>query len=113
LKNEGEEKIIARHEVLANLEDFIKTASRNLKDKGAIYMVNRSERLADCLEFLRKYRLEPKEIRFVCSKIGEAPVLILIKAVKYGNKFLKVRDPLVIYNNDGGYTDEVLKIYGK
>lgn len=113
LKNEENAKIIARHEVLANLEDFIKIASLSLKDKGTMYMVNRAERLADVLELSRKYRLEPKEIRFVHSKVNYAPVLILVKAVKNANKYLKVLKPLYIYNEDGSYTDEILQIYGK
>lgn len=113
LKNELDTKVIARHEVLATLEDFIKVASDNLKDKCSMYMVNRVERVADILELSRKYKLEPKELQFVHSKAKEAPVLVLVKATKNANKFLKVKEPLYIYNDDGSYTDEILKIYGK
>ena len=35
------------------------------------------------------------------------------KAVKNGKEFLKVREPLIIYNEDGSYTDEIYKIYDK
>ncbi len=113
LKNEKETKVIARHEILGNLEDFIKSGSNNLKDKGAMYMVNRPERLADVMEYSRKYRLEPKELRMVYSKVNSNPVLILIKMVKNANKYLKVREPLYIYNENGEYSEEILKIYGK
>lgn len=113
LKNETDTKVIARHEVLATLEDFIKIASNNLKDKCSMYMINRAERVADILELSRKYKLEPKELQFVHSKVKMPPVLVLIKATKNANKFLKVREPLYIYNEDGSYTDEILKIYGK
>ena len=113
MKNESQNKIISRHEVLANLEDFIKIASENLKDLGTMYMVNRPERLADIFEYSRKYRLEPKELRIVYSKPNSKPKLILIKCVKYANKYLKVREPLYIYNENGEYSDEIYKIYGK
>ncbi len=113
IKNESETKIISRHEVLANLEDFIRIASESLKDLGTMYMVNRPERLADIFEYSRKYKLEPKELRIVYSKPNSNPKLILIKAVKYANKYLKVREPLYIYNENGEYSDEILKIYGK
>lgn len=113
LKNELETKIIARHEVLASLEDFIKKASKCLKDKGAMYMVNRAERLADIFECSRKYKLEPKELRMVHSKVGDAPTIVLIKLVKNANKYLKIREPLYIYEENGKYTKEILKIYGK
>ena len=76
-------------------------------------MVNRPERLVDIFEYSRKYKLEPKELRIVYSKPNSNPKLVLIKAVKYANKYLKVREPLYIYNEDGQYSDEILKIYGK
>ncbi len=34
--NENEKKLISRHEIKANLSDFIKTASGLLKDKGEL-----------------------------------------------------------------------------
>lgn len=113
LQNEKGPKLIARHEVLANLEDFIRIGCENLKDKGAMYMVNRPERLTDIMEFSRKYKMEPKELRMVYSKVNSNPVLILIKMVKNANKYLKVREPLYIYDENGNYSEEILKIYGK
>ena len=113
LKSEDTRHLISRHEMECNLEDIILVAKDFLKDKGEIYMVHRPERLVDILYLFRKYRIEPKEIRFVNSKANQKPNLILIKAVKNGKEFLKVREPLIIYNEDGTYTDEILKIYGK
>ena len=111
--NEEKAKIIARHEELATLDDFVLTASKSLKDKGAFYMINRAERLSDCICSFRKYKLEPKIIRFVHSKVNSAPVLFLIKGVKNANKFLKIDEPLYVYDESGKYTKEVLRIYGK
>lgn len=76
-------------------------------------MVHRAERLVDIMCLLRKYKLEPKKIRFVHSKEKEKPKLILVKAVKNANEFLKIDKPLIIYEENGNYTNEVLKIYGK
>lgn len=113
LQNEKEKKLIARHEILASLEDFIKTASINLKDKGSLYMVNRPERLADIFELSRKYKLEPKELKMVYSEVNSNPVLVLVKMTKNANKYLKVDRPLYIYKENGEYTEEILKIYNK
>lgn len=85
---------------LRGLEDFIKIASNSLKDKGSFYMINRPERLADSIEYLRKYKLEPKILRIVYSKPSSKPTLILVKAVKNANKYLKVLEPLYIYNEE-------------
>lgn len=111
--NIEEKKLISRHEVLATLEDYINISSNLLKDKGEFYMVHRPDRLVDILNYMRKYKLEPKEIRFVYSYNDQPPKLVLIKGVKNGKAFLKFRENLYIYNKNGEYTDEILKIYNK
>ena len=111
--NEIESKFISRHEVTANLEDFIKISFNLLKDKGSLYIVHRPERLSEIIYELKKYKLEPKKIRFIHSKIGEQPKLVLIKATKNAKEFLTVEKPLFIYNENGEYTEEILKIYNK
>ncbi len=111
--NEKENKFISRHEVTATLEDFIKISFDLLKDKGSFYMVHRPERLAEIIFTLKKYKLEPKTIRFVHSTYEEEPKLVLIKSVKNAKEFLKVEKPLIVYNEKGEYTEEILKIYNK
>lgn len=111
--NETENKYIARHEVTANLEDFIKISFDLLKDKGSFYMVHRPERLAEMIYLLKQYKLEPKKIRFVHSNTEQEPKLVLIKAVKNAKEFLTVEKPLFIYDKQGNYTEEIMKIYHK
>lgn len=111
--NKNEKKLISRHEITASLEDFIKISSRLLKDKGSLYIVHRPDRLVDIIESLRKYKLEPKIIKFVYPNIEKEANLILIKAIKNAKPFLKIDRPLYVYNKDNTYTNEILKIYGK
>lgn len=111
--NENKKKLISRHEYTANLSDFIKTAKYLLKDKGSLFMVHRPERLVDIIEIMRKEKIEPKQIRLVYPKVSEKPNLILIKGIKNAKPFLKVEEPLYVYNKDGKYTDEILEIYEK
>lgn len=111
--NENLIKLISRHEIEASLQDFIKVSFKMLKDKGTLYMVHRAERLVDILSEMRLNKMEPKRIRFVYSNYESESKLVLIEAVKNGKPFLKTEKPLYIYNNDGSYTNEVLKIYNK
>ena len=111
--NESEKKILSRHEITASLEDFIKVSKDLLKDKGELYMVHRPERLVDILSIMRKYKIEPKVLRFVCSKQDKEPNLILIKGIKNANSFLKIEKNLYVYQENGEYTEELLRIYGK
>lgn len=111
--NEKEKKVISRHEITADLEDFIKMSKDLLKDRGEFYMVHRPERLVDILNLMRKYKIEPKILRFVYSDRNKEPKLILIKGVKNSKPFLKIEKNLYIYDGNGKYTEEILKIYHK
>ena len=111
--NENEKKIISRHEITAELEDFIRVSKDLLKDKGELYMVHRPERLVDIISLMRKYKIEPKILRFVCPNEEKKPNLILIKGVKNAKPFLKIEKNLIVYNKNGQYTEEILKIYNK
>ena len=113
IKNEDERKIISRHEVTASLEDFIKVSKDLLKDKGEFYMVHRPERLVDILSLMRKYKIEPKLLKMVYPNKNKEPNLVLIKGIKNAKPFLKVEKNLYIYNEEGKYTEELLKIYNK
>lgn len=106
-------KYISRHEVEANLENFIEVSSKLLKNNGSIYMVHRPERLAEIMFLLKKYKIEPKILKYVQSNINKSPKLILIKAVKNAKPFLRIDKPIYIYKTNGEYTDEILKIYNK
>ena len=113
LLNEKESKIISRHEKECTLEDVIKQSFKILKDKGSFYMVHRPDRLVDIIFLMRKYKIEPKELRIVYSNMNSKAVLILIKGIKNAGEELKLINPLYIYNEDGTYTDEILRIYNK
>ncbi|MFR4808191.1 MAG: hypothetical protein ACLT9Y_03955 [Peptostreptococcus anaerobius] len=52
-------------------------------------------------------------MKFVHSKIGKAPKLVLVEFVKCAKPEVKVLEPLYIYKEDGSYTDQTLAIYSK
>ncbi|MDE6182214.1 MAG: tRNA1(Val) (adenine(37)-N6)-methyltransferase [Eubacteriales bacterium] len=111
LLNDFTPKAIARHEILCNLDDILKGASGLLKPKGKFYMVHRPNRLADIIEGLRKYKLEPKTIRFVQPYENKEPNMVLIEAVKNGGAMLKILPTLIVYNENKEYTKEIYDIY--
>ncbi len=111
--NEKDKKTISRHEIEANLEDFIKISKYLLKDKGEIYLVHRPDRLVDILSIMREHKIEPKTIKFVAPRVNEKPNLLLIKGIKNGKPFLDIEKTLYVYKNKDEYTDELLEIYNK
>ncbi|WP_053954876.1 tRNA1(Val) (adenine(37)-N6)-methyltransferase [Inediibacterium massiliense] len=111
LINPESKKAISRHEVKCTLEDIISKAFKLLKDRGHFYMIHRPHRLVDIIYLCRKYRLEPKKIRFIHPNKNKKPNIFLIECVKYGRSELKFMDPLYVYNEDGTYTEEIHQIY--
>ncbi len=109
--NENEIKSIARHEILITLEDIVKIARKLLKNNGSLVMVHRTERFAELVECLNKNNLQAKRVRFIYPKNGEESNLVLVDAKKNGKVGLKVLSPLICHNEDGSYTDEVLKMF--
>ena len=111
LRNPDLPKAIARHEVLCNLEDVVSQAARVLRDRGRFYMVHRPFRLAEIMNVLTKYKLEPKRMQLVYPYIDREPNMVLIEALKGGNSRITVERPLIVYEKPGVYTKEILEMY--
>lgn len=105
-------KAIARHEIKCNLEDVIGQAAKVLKVNGRLYMVHRPFRLVDIMELTVKYRLEPKRLRMVYPYADREPSMVLVEAIKGGRRRLTVEKPLIIYNENREYTEEIKRDYG-
>lgn len=111
--NDDETKLIARHEIKATLSDFIFAASALLKDKGEFYIVHKPERTVDIIQKMRENKIEPKEMQVVYPYKNAEASIILIKGVKGGKKFFKIKEPLYIYEGNGEYTEQIKKIYNQ
>ena len=111
--NQTDTKAVSRHEVLCTLEDVISNASKILKPDGQFAMVHRPERLVDIICLLRAYSIEPKYIRFVHPSPYKKPNLLLIKGIRGGRPYLKMMNPLYVYDDDGNYSKEINEIYSR
>ena len=109
--NPLDSKAIARHEIMASLDDIVKEASLLLNNCGHLVMVHRPDRLLEILDTFRKYKIEPKRLQFIYPKVGSECNHILIDGVKDGNEGLRVLNPLYVYESDSKWTEDVLKIY--
>lgn len=106
-------KDLARFESSATMDDWIKISSKLLKQNGELYLVYRTDRLIDLFSTMRKYKIEPKTLKFIHSYKNSMSKIILIKGVKCAKPFLNIEEPIIIYNDDNSYTNEILKIYSK
>ena len=104
-------KQIARQETTAGLEEFISSAAWLLREKGHFFIVYRPARLVDLMCLCRKYRLEPKHMRFVTPHAGEKPNIVMAHCVLGGGRELTVMEELAVRVEGGGYTREIDEIY--
>ncbi|MCR4727272.1 MAG: tRNA1(Val) (adenine(37)-N6)-methyltransferase [Lachnospiraceae bacterium] len=112
LKNPESALAIARHETLCTFDDVARQASILLKPGGSFFLVHRPLRLAEIMETMKKYRLEPKRMQLVYPFIDKEPNMVLIEGIRGAKSELRVMKPLIIYKEPGVYTDEIYSIYG-
>ncbi len=106
-KNISEHMAIARHELHLTLDESVAAASKLLKQGGKAAFVHRAGRLIDIITAMRANRLEPKRVRLVYPKAGKEANTLLIEGIKDGKPDLKILPPLIVYGDDGEYTEEV------
>lgn len=111
--NPEDKLAIARHEIMCTLEDVIIASRRLLKDNGRMFIVHRPERLADIFGLMRKYKIEPKRVRMIQPNTKKAPNIVLVEGQRDGGAFLKWEEPLYVYDDNGNYSEEIDRIYGR
>ena len=113
LTNPESAKQIARHETECTLDDICKAASQLLQFGGRFCICQRPERLADVMESMRKYALEPKILRLVQQRKSKSPKLFLLEGRRGGKRgFLNVLPTLFIEDESGSFSEEMMQIYG-
>lgn len=112
LVNPEQPKAIARHEILCTLEDVVRQAAKVLRPGGRFYLVHRPFRLAEILTLLVRFKLEPKRMRLVYPFVDKEPNMVLIEGLSGGRSRITVEKPLIVYREQGVYTDEIYDIYG-
>ena len=103
---------IARHETMCSLTDICETAKKLLNFGGRLCMCIRPERLAELICEMHSAGIEPKRMKLVSKCPGKAPWLVLIEGRRGGKQGITVEPELFVHGADGGYSDEMKKIYG-
>ena len=103
---------MCRHEISATLADIVASAAKILNNRGALYMVHQSSRLAEICEVCGANKLVVKEIVPVCPRPDVDPNLVLVRAVKCGGQDCVLSAPLYVTDKHGEYTPAAKAWYG-
>ncbi len=102
---------MAKHEVTATLQDVVNGARHLVKTRGRFAMVHLPERMAEILVAMSQAGIEPKRLQLVHSTIDKKPKMLLVEGIRGGKPGLEVLPPLIVYQPDGSYSDEIQKYY--
>jgi len=97
--NPDPRRAIARHELLASIDDILRAASYLLKKKGSFALIYPVVRLTDILVRLRQIKFEPKRIRLNYPGLDSGAKLALIEATQGGRPGVEVLPPLLGQGN--------------
>lgn len=106
--NPDPQRAVARHEILATINDILETARRVLKSKGRLALIYPSKKMADIMIRMRGFELEPKRMRLVYPDMESESKLVMVEAALGGRPGLEVLPPLF---NQGRYSINRLKTY--
>ena len=96
--NKTESLSLARHEISATLQDFVRAASFILKPHGKFCLIHRPNRLSEIFAALHSEGLEPKRMQFIHPLSDRPPTMVLIEARKDAKPDLSILPPLVMYD---------------
>ncbi|MCF8146145.1 MAG: methyltransferase [Deltaproteobacteria bacterium] len=97
--NPDPRRAIARHELLASIDDILSAAGYLLKKKGRVALIYPAVRLTDIFVRLRQFNLEPKRIQLNYPNIDSGAKLALIEATQGGRPGMEVLPPLLGQGN--------------
>lgn len=93
--NPDQRRAIARHELLASIDDILLAAKGLLRKKGRLALIYPSVRLTDILVRIRRFGLEPKRLQINHPSLESKAKLALIEASLGGRPGLEITPPLL------------------
>ena len=113
IKSENENLRIARYNDSLPLEQFIKKVSSVLTSEGKFFFCYDVKQINEILIILNKYKFNLEALQFVHPKLSKDATLILVYAKKNSKSLTKIFNPLIVFENNNDFTQEVQNIYEK
>ena len=109
--NPDTQRAIARHELKVSLIDVLETAHRVLRTSGRFLTIYPAQRIAELLFQMHLAGIEPKFMRTIHSRLEEKAKLILVGGTKGAQTGMTIGPSLIIYAEEGRYSEEVRQMF--
>ena len=106
-------RALSRSDSDCPLGEWIAACGRLLRNGGRLCCVFPAPRFLELCDAMRAARIEPKRVRFVVARESAAPKLVLTEGLKGGRPGLHVQPMLITHDAQGGFTQEMRRIYGE
>ena len=103
----------SRHESTATLADFLAAAKYLVKPSGRICLIYHTCRLAELMAQAAQQKLAPLRLRMVHGNSKAQARMFMVELAKGRTGELRVEPPLMVRGEDGGYSEEKLRVYRK
>ncbi|GHV44773.1 type 11 methyltransferase [Synergistales bacterium] len=110
-RSPSESLSIARQSDCCTTTDVMNASKWLLNNKGRFFAVFRADRMAEFLALMRSVAIEPKRLKLVYPMQGKSAGLFLVEGLKGGGLGLKIEPPLFVTDENGQYTDALLRAY--
>lgn len=111
IKSENENLKIARYNDFLPLKLFIKRASQVLNNGGKFFFCYDCKQISEIILYLNEYKFNLEAIQFVHPKSTKEATLVMIYAKKDSKSLVKIFEPLIVFDELGEFTNNVLDIY--
>lgn len=108
--NPDSQRAIARHEVFLSLPSLLAVVRSVLKTGGRFVMVYQAQRLSELFLEMAAAGLSPKTLISIHGRRDTGAKICLVVAVKGANPGLEIKEPLIVYEASGAYTDAVRRM---
>jgi tRNA1Val (adenine37-N6)-methyltransferase len=113
IKSENKNLKIARYNDSLPLELFIKKTASILNSEGKFFFCYDAKQINEILLLLNKHKFNLEALQFVHPSESKDATLILIYAKRNSKSLTKILKPLIVFDKDNDFTQEVQEIYKK
>ncbi|MEJ5377851.1 MAG: methyltransferase [bacterium] len=110
-KSPSNEKALSRHEQEGSIEELVQAARYVLGTKGRLWLTYCPSHIGKLFKALEAGGFAPRTIRFVHGRVELPASMTLVEAVRGGKGALRVQAPLILYEQDKNYTEELQRVY--
>lgn len=111
-KRENPQVALSRHESTCDLQNLLRSASEILKFGGELYLIHKTQRMAEVIAKAYAVKLTPKQITLVYPKLSKPADTFILKCKKCSPDGITL-DRIIVYEENGEMTEQAKKLYNK